>query len=171
VIFSQGSVPRAVFLVERGVAKLVFLEPNGSEIFVALRRPGQFVDYGPPDAAHAYPLSAIALVTSEIYKIDIAAVQCAHRRNPALHAEDADGLHRDLENLAASFVRSKLLSPADRLERLLRDLAMVLGGGRDSIGRTRVVLPLDNFRDGFAMWHFRKPLQGRPARAGKNRAR
>jgi CRP-like cAMP-binding protein len=140
----QESIAREVFLVAGGVAKLVFSEPNGHETLVALRYPGQFVDYWPRQPAGASPLSAIALVTSEIYRIDIATVQSAQEQNPDLRIQDADLLRYDLDDLVARFVRSKLPSPADRLEQLLRELAAVLGR-RDSNGKVHVMLPFDNF--------------------------
>jgi CRP-like cAMP-binding protein len=140
----QENIAREVFLVARGVAKLVFSEPNGREVLVALRYPGQFVDYWPRQPAGANPLSAIALVTSEVYRIDVSTVRCAQQQNPDLHIQDADLLRYDLDDLAARFVRSKLLSPADRLEQLLRELAAVLGW-KDSSGKAHVMLPFDNF--------------------------
>lgn len=143
VIFSQGDMPREMFLVARGAARLSFSEPDGREILVALRYPGQFVDLGPRGIARAYPLSATALVTSEIYGIDVAAIRQAQQRNCDLGIQDTDLLRSDLDNLVAGFVRLKLLSPVDRLEQLLRDLAAVLRG-QDSSRRARVVLPLDN---------------------------
>lgn len=132
-----------MFLVARGAAKLVVSMPSGQKVTVALRYPGQFVDLSPGGLARTHPFSAVALVSSEIYTIDIAAIQSAQRRSSGLRIQDADLLRSDLDSLVAGFLRSKLQSPVDRLERLLRDLAAALGA-RDPRGSARLVLPLEN---------------------------
>jgi CRP-like cAMP-binding protein len=132
-----------VFLVASGVAKLVFSGPNGREVLVALRYPGQFVDYCSHDLGGPYPLSAIALARSEVYGIDIAAIRGAQRQNPGLRNSEAELLRRDLYDLVARLVRSELLPPADRIEELVRGLAGALGGKLPD-GSVRVVLPFDN---------------------------
>lgn len=142
VVFSQGDAPHEVFLLARGVVKLVFALP-GDELFLALRYPGQFVDYCSHDLGVAYSLSGITIVTSEIQRISLERVQGAQLQNPDLRVHQADLLRRDLYDLVASHLYFKLLSPVDRLERLLWELAAVIGQ-RDLMGTTRLVLPLSN---------------------------
>lgn len=143
VIFSRGDTPHEVFLLARGIAKLTLPLPSGEESLLTLRYPGQFVDYCSHDLGTAYPLSGITIVPSDIYKARIEQVRAARRRNPDLRIHEADLLRRDLYRLAAMRLRLKALSPVDRLERLLWDLASVIGE-RDSTGEMRLVLPLDN---------------------------
>lgn len=143
VISSQGDVPREVFLVARGIVKLVVELPCGEEVFLTLRRPGQFIDYSSLDSGIAHPFSGITIVASEIHRISLDLLRAAQRGNPDVGRRQASLDREDLHDLAARHLRFQLRSPAQRLESVLWELAAVIGES-DSGGRTRLVLPLDN---------------------------
>jgi Crp-like helix-turn-helix domain len=70
-------------------------------------------------------------------------VQEAEQRNAEMNAFQKYTLRQDLYNMCVANLQLKSLSPGERLDRLLCELAAVLGARR-AAGSVQFVLPLDN---------------------------
>lgn len=143
-LFAQGDKPNDIFLLASGVAKLVLLQPSGNELVVALRYPGQFVNYFSAGVGAPSSISGITIVASDVYRINVPRVRAVQQGNPGLSIQPADLLWADLCSLAAKYVQLKSSRPICRLAQLLWELAAILGK-KDSPTRIRLVLPLNNF--------------------------
>lgn len=143
IIFSQGENERDMFLIARGLAKVVVCGPDGQESIVALRYPGQFLEYSFCKRNMPYQVSAMTLVPSDIYRVDRRELQDAHRNNPDIGVLEIEVLSHELYTLADKHLAFKFCSPTDRLETLLWELATVLDG-LESDRKAHLVLPLDN---------------------------
>jgi CRP-like cAMP-binding protein len=142
VIFSQGDSAQSVFLLSRGITKLVSASPDGEISILGLRYPGDLIgDWW--EMKSNLPISAIAIVPCEIHRVDIRQVRAGAERNSDVAEFHREALRRDLCNLAARHLELLRVSAAERLEGLLWDLAAVLGGS-ESAGALRLILPLSN---------------------------
>jgi CRP-like cAMP-binding protein len=143
VIFSQGDEARSVFLLSRGIAELLFCTPYGDISVLGLRYPGDLIGDWWQDLKADLPVSAIAIVPCEIYRIDIGQVRAVAQGDRGVADFHQRALERDLCNLAAAHLKLRGISSAQRLEGLLWELAAVLGGP-EAPGTARLVLPLSN---------------------------
>jgi len=176
-IFGQGSRPEEVFLLESGIVKLAYTRPDGVMEMFGLRYPGQLLD----NCAHAlnirYPVSAVAITSCQLYRIEAERMLVVMRES----AELANFIVRlqdiDLYNMAVALVEIKMLRPYDRLERLFQDLAAVVGNRRTDRS-THLIVPLSDTEIGqllgFSVVHLkrsRKQLEdmGRVRREGHRR--
>ncbi len=143
LLFSQGEDIRELLLLARGIVKLTCILPNGRESMLTLRYPGQFVEECVYDLNLPSPVSATTIVPCEIHRVDIARMREAERRDPEVNAFAKYVLKRDLYNICRSNMELKSVRPAQRCERLLWELAAVLGSIRSG-NPVQFVLPLDN---------------------------
>ena len=143
-LFHQGSAPRGIFLLERGLVKLNCALRDGQQALLSLRLPGQLVDgTGVHWLGESYPVSAIAATECRVCYVSSEAMLCALQRNP----EMAQFLLRqqclDLYNQAVALVDSKTLNAAERFAQFVQYLAAVLDLHRTR-KPVRLVLPLSN---------------------------
>jgi len=125
------------------MAKLTFLTPDGGELLFALRYPGQFIDYFPLRRETPYELSGVTLTSAEIYRVNVERAQAVIKQQANLRFAEGEILRSDFHSLAVRYLQMRVLSPVERLESLLWELAGFMGE-KDSTGRVRFVLPLDN---------------------------
>lgn len=143
VLFSQGDEAKSAFLLARGVVKLLYSSPDGGQHLLGLRYPGDLIgDWWLGLRMHC-PFSAITAVPCEIHRIDSAQIRERARRDRNAEHFHIETLQRDLCSLAATHLALKGLAPTDILERLLWELASVLGG-LAAQGPARLVLPFSN---------------------------
>jgi CRP-like cAMP-binding protein len=108
-----------VFLLARGVVKVVFAFPDGGRSVLGLRYPGDLVGDWHPDPIMNHPASAIAVIPCEIHRLDADRMRAAEHGDPAAADFHRQSLKRDLCNLAATHLELKGLAPIGRLGRLL----------------------------------------------------
>lgn len=143
-IFHQGSAPRGIFLLERGLVKLNCTLRDGQGILVSLRLPGQLVD---GTCVHwlgeSYPVSAVAATECRVCHVSAEAMLLALRQNPDVAQFLLQQQCLDVYNQAIALVEGKILNAPERFAQLLRHLATVLGlnGGRRPV---RLELPFSN---------------------------
>jgi CRP-like cAMP-binding protein len=175
VLFYQGDPVRDLILISRGMVKVTFSPPDGDKLLSRLRYPGQFVEQCACDLGVPSPVSATAIVPCEVHRIDLARINEARVRNLEVGAFEKYILKRDLYNAHAANIELQTLTPARRLERLLSQLATVLGAHRSS-GPVEFVLPLDNVEMasilGLSQTHYKQIRgeledQGRLGRQGR----
>ena len=143
VLFSQGDEAKSVFLLAHGIVKLAYSSPDGGQHLLGLRYPGDLVGDWWLDLRMHCPFSAITAVPCELHRVDSAQIRERAIRDRNVQHFQVETLQRDLCSLAATHLALKGLAPTDILERLLWDLASVLGG-LASHGAARLVLPFSN---------------------------
>ncbi len=142
-LFFQGDQVRELFILARGIVKLTCIFNDGQS-YLTLRYPGQFIEECAYDLDMPSPASATTITPCDIHRIDITRIREAERRNAEVNAFEKCVLKRDLYNMGIARAELRQLAPAERLERLLWELATVLGG-RKMEGAVQFVLPLNNF--------------------------
>ena len=81
--FEQGSAPREIFLLERGLAKLSCTLPDGRQAFLSLRLPGQLVGGAcVPLLGESYPVSALAATECRVFSLSRETMQRELQQNP-----------------------------------------------------------------------------------------
>jgi CRP-like cAMP-binding protein len=143
VLFSQGDEGKSAFLLARGIVKLVYTSPDGAQHLLGLRYPGHLIGDWWLDLPMHCPFSAITAVGCEIHRADFAQMRERVQRDRYAQHFHRETLERDVCSLAATHLALKGLEPTEILERLLWELASVLGG-LGSQGAARLVLPFGN---------------------------
>ncbi len=143
VLFAQEDEAKFAFLLARGIVKLVYSSPDGGQHLLSLRYPGDLIGDWWLDLRMHCPFSAITAVPCEIHRVDAAQIRERERRDRNAEHFHLETLQRDLCSLAATHLALKGLAPTDILERLLWELASVLGGLAYR-GPARLVLPFSN---------------------------
>jgi len=141
MIFAQGDEVEEVFLLARGVVKLIHASTDNEESLLGLRYEGELVGDWWAGVMSVHPVSAVAANPCELHRYRLNKIVF---REPC-ESTAASDLHRrllqlDLCNLAATRLEPKV-SSATRLELRLRELAAVPGRA-DSAGEVRLVMPL-----------------------------
>lgn len=142
-IFTQGDMPRDVFILARGIVKLTCDLPDGKRSLFALRYPGQILEECAFDLKLPYPVSAATVLPCEIHRLEAGRMIEAAQRNPEVNAFENLVLKRNLYNEGVALVEFKTLPRDDLLERFLWNLAAVQGA-RARDGQVRFILPLRN---------------------------
>ena len=143
-LFEQGSTPREIFLLERGLAKLNCTLPNGQKALLSLSLPGQLVGGA---CVHlldeSYPVSALAATDCRVFSLSGGIMQRELQRNP----EVAHFLLRqqglDLYNQAVALVEAKILDTPELFAQFVRQLVAVFDPPRVR-GPARLLLPLSD---------------------------
>jgi len=68
-LFRQGSRAEQVWLIERGLVKLLRLEEDGQEMIIRLRYPGWFVGITATILQRPYPATAVTLTPCRLRRI------------------------------------------------------------------------------------------------------
>jgi CRP-like cAMP-binding protein len=141
-IFGIGTPPNDIFLLVRGVAALYYRLSEGRETLFLLAYPGDILAITSPEANIPTQTSASSVTSCEVYRLDMHQLQRA----------DADGsvaalLNRSLRIQMARRTKALAellaLSPAERLEHQLCELADVLGvSGNEPV---RIPMPLKDY--------------------------
>jgi CRP-like cAMP-binding protein len=122
VLFQQGSVPRALFLIEEGLVKLTHLCIHGDDLAMGLRFSGQVVECCSVILRNVYDMSAMTTTNTSIHRVSFDRFVDAVVRKP----EGALLLHRvlarDLSQTAEELISLRTDSAQLRFERLMHQL-------------------------------------------------
>ncbi len=129
--------------MKSGIVKLACTLPDGHSELFSLRYPGQLVEGCAYALRAPYPVSAFTITPCQMHRIEAQRMIEAMRES----AELANFIVRlqciDLYNTAVVLAEMKTLRLHDRIERLLWDLAAVIGT-RKADGSTHLVVPLSD---------------------------
>ena len=148
-LFRQGEPSERVYLVQRGLVKLVRGEPDGQQIIVALRRPGWFVGAAPVILEKPYTASAVTITRSSLSHFAADQFRDLLRDHPSLSWQ----VHRmHSSELYLQTIRLSELANCQarkRLKQLLCELAASQErSGKDRSGAAREIklqLPLKHW--------------------------
>ncbi len=143
-LFNAGLPATHIYLLARGIAKLTHELNDGRGVLLMLAYPGYLLNVSSAGPSSASLLSGIAATPCEAYRLESQMIDEAARRDVAL----AKLLHRclrtELSRWTASMVEILSLSPAERLERRLDQIATVLGCYRSPGRPIKVPVPLND---------------------------
>lgn len=121
-LFKQGSYAREVYLVERGLAKLIRVTQEGQEIIVGLRSSGWILGANSAILGKPYPLTAVTLTRCRMRYID-AEQFIRLARSDAEFSWYLQVLHnQELHDHLANLVGLRSLSARQRFEQLIARL-------------------------------------------------
>ena len=140
-IFRQDSAARFVYLIERGIVKLLHLGEGGKEIIIGLRYPGWFLGAAPAILQESYTVTALTLTRCQMRLfpatlfIDMIKTDADFSWNIQQHL--GRGIHQYINRLTD--IGS--LPARQRLDKLLRELGAAMEPDEPK-GITRLPLPL-----------------------------
>ena len=141
-LFQEGTRPKEVFLLVEGLILLTCTAPAiDAECILGVRFPGQVVEQCAHNLDIPYPVSAVALVNSQILRISIPALRKREEENSSTAAFFERLLSLDLYNAVLFIMELKRSLPADRLKHFLNLLASVMGSESKS-GKLQIAMPL-----------------------------
>jgi CRP-like cAMP-binding protein len=121
-LFHQGSPPQDVYLIERGLVKLIRLERGGHEIITSLRFAGWLLGASPVIVEKPYPVTALTVTRCSLRRVPAEIFREHLRANPQLswylHQMHSHEVFDNVEHVA----QLGCLSARLRFERLLRQL-------------------------------------------------
>jgi CRP-like cAMP-binding protein len=128
-----------------GLVLLDCERPNGSVSVLGVRFPGQVIEHCAYAMNLRYPVSARALVPSLVYRISLAELHDRNREchNPEISSLFERLLHVDLYNAEVLIMELKTSSAAERLFRLLLQLATATTQARSADPCMSVSVPLN----------------------------
>jgi len=129
------------FLIERGILALHYLFPDGRETLFMLAYPGEMVNLTALSRAEPMPTAVTAVTNCDVYRIEAHRMQTAERDDPEIPKLLNRSLQDQIAKRTKALVELKTLSPAERLERHLCELAHVLGCDIHA-KPVRVIVPL-----------------------------
>lgn len=140
-LFKQGSYAREVYMVERGLAKLIRVTEEGQEIILGLRSSGWILGANSAILGKPYPLSAVTLTRCRLRCIQ--AEQFIRLAQSNLEFSWYLQIHQnnELNDHLAHLVGLRSLSARQRFEQLLFRLVSSMEPDR-SRGATRFKLPM-----------------------------
>jgi len=137
-LFGQGDKASDVYLIDDGLAKLIHIGENGQEMIVGLRTSGTLLGSAAVITGEEYPVSAVTLIPSRLYRIPAAAFLQLMNINPVvshyLLRQEGKEILAQLGQLSGFG-----LSAQQRLERLLEQLAQAVN---NADGSRPIRLPL-----------------------------
>ncbi|NNN05773.1 MAG: Crp/Fnr family transcriptional regulator [Elusimicrobia bacterium] len=111
-IFSEGAAADAAYLLRSGLIKAVKLSPKDDPVILEIIVPGRLFGMMPALDKRPYPVNAVCLQDSEVYRIRTADFDELLRRHPpfsqAVYAEVGDHLRH------SQALRSMVKEPAER---------------------------------------------------------
>ena len=148
-LFLEGEIADRVFLVESGWVTLRTTGPEGDEMILALRGPGEVV--GEMSALDGAPRSATAIAVDDIEATVVAAsvLSALVERDAAIAADLLRVMARRLREAGSDRFEFMALDALARVARRLLDLADRFGVPDDD-GGTRLDLPLS--QEELASW-------------------
>ena len=137
ILLRQGQPVRSVFLIDRGVVKMIRTEANGRQLITAFRSPGWLLGAAAVILGGNCELTAQCATESEVRAIPAADFQRIHASEPSVAAWLHRMLARDVREQATR-LGVFLLEPAPRLKWLLGKLARDAAMDRNRLGHRRV---------------------------------
>lgn len=142
-LFTVGASPQAAFLLASGLVKLACLLPNGGQVLLGLRLPGQFLEERAPLLGLPHAVTAVAVTPCQAYRIEAARLRRVLDQDLEANRALVSTLLHSLNDQAVALVELKALDATQRFERLLRDLAAVLCP-TNGPAPVRLLLPLSD---------------------------
>ncbi len=140
-LFRQGSPPRQVYLIRRGLVKLVALGASGSETILGLRYSGWMLGASAVVIREPYPATGITLTDCNLHRIEansfLRLIATNARFSWHLHEMNSREIYDQVMQLTALIT----LSARERLEHLLWELAAEQNAGERG-GGIRLEVPL-----------------------------
>jgi CRP-like cAMP-binding protein len=140
-VFHGGTSYDAGILIERGIMALHYLLPNGRETLFMLAFPGELVNLTAPPPSKPTGTAGTAVTNCDVYRIDVQRIESAEQQDPEIPKMLYRSLQEQVAKRTKALVELKSLSPAERLEHHLCELAKVLGCDVNA-KPVRVVVPL-----------------------------
>ena len=138
-IFGFGTPASKIFLLTRGIAALHYVLPGESETVFLLAYPGELLNVTIPEPGSSGRTCASAVTKCELYSIDVGEVR-EQGKEQLLNLLN-DSLYMQVARRTRALAESLTLSPGERLEKHLCELAEVMGYTSHN-GRVRVPVPL-----------------------------
>jgi CRP-like cAMP-binding protein len=142
-LFVSGTSADPGFLIAQGIVALYYALPGGPETLFALAYPGELINLTALNPAQPTSSSGTALTSCEVYRIDFNRLDAAEQEDPEILKMLNRRLQAQVARRTKALVELKSLSPAERLERHLCELAEVLGCNMQG-QRVRVPVPLSD---------------------------
>lgn len=136
-IFLQGERAGAIYIVAEGWVKLFRIAPNGTEAIVGVFTKGRSFGEAVAFRNDVYPVSAEAVTTSKVIRIDAEAYLRQIRDNPEFAVSVLSATFVHLQSLVGQVEALKAQSGAQRVAEFLLELAPCPNGACE------VVLPYD----------------------------
>ena len=140
-LFVSGASNDAGYLIARGIVALYYPLPDGRETLFQLAYPGELVNLTSLEPTTPTSTAGTAVTNCDVYRIDARSLETAERADPEVRKLFNRSLHAQIARRTKALVEIKGLSPADRLERYLCELAAVLGSDTKA-KPVRVSVPL-----------------------------
>lgn len=140
-LFRESAPPEDVFLLLHGLVLLTCTAPEEGDCTCGLRLPGQIVDQCAHNLGGRYPVSATAIVDSQIFRVALPELRTREEQEPRAAAFFRRMLSLELHDATLCIMGLKKFAPADRLGHFLHLLAAVLDSEARS-GSLRIVMPL-----------------------------
>lgn len=140
-LLHERSASRALFLIEDGIVRLTGTTPVGSEIALILRFPGDLLGECSATLMVSEFVSAVAVTDCLISSV--ATRQASEVLKTSADAASCLAKHQTLDavRITLLLLQSRVLNAEQRLFRLLRDIAIVMGAA-SAANRKRVRLKL-----------------------------
>lgn len=140
-LFVASTTGEPGFLIAQGIVALYYALPDGPETLFLLAYPGELVNITALNRSRLTSSSGTTVTDCEVYRIDVNRFQAAELEDPEILKMLNDSLQKQVARRTRALVELKSLSPAERLERHLCELAQVLGCNMQS-QPVRVPVPL-----------------------------
>lgn len=139
-LFSQGSIPGELYLVERGLIKLIRRFQDGREMIIDLRYPGQLTGAASILLQRSYPVTAITVGRCHLYRAPANIFIDLLRKTPDFCWQVLLALGRDIYEQYDHLAELGGCSARNRLEHLLWKLQPAESGEAGSASRLAIPL-------------------------------
>ena len=140
-LFLQGSAPGKVFLVKRGLIKLIRVSEDGQELIVGLKAPGTILGAASAIVQKPHPFSAVTLTRCTICRVPLTVFLDLARTDPKLSWYLHQLHSREVYDQARQLAELRCLSARQRLEQLLWQIVTATEAKLDD-GPVKLHLPL-----------------------------
>lgn len=140
-LFVQGSAPKDVYFVEKGLVKLTRLEKDGHKLIVSLGATGWLLGVSSAISQRLHPVSAITLTPCRVRCLPANVLQSMLRANPELSWRLLQMYSQEYFAGIIHLTQLGCLSARQRLEYFLWELVSALDLKIEG-GKVRITLPL-----------------------------
>jgi CRP/FNR family transcriptional regulator, dissimilatory nitrate respiration regulator len=118
-LFLQGSTPREVFYIERGLVKLIRMSESGQELAIGLRSQGSLLGAASVIVQEPYPFTAITITSCSLSRIQADLFLHLARTDEELCWYLHEFHSREVQQQASQLAALRYLSARQRFVRLL----------------------------------------------------
>lgn len=139
-LFSVGAPNHDVFLVDKGIVGLYHARGN-DEALTMLAYPGHIINLSGPELQTACPASGVALTACTAHRLSAERLKQPQQYDLRVTYLFQQALQAQIVRRTSALAEILMLSPAERLEQYLCELARVVGE-REKSDSTRFIIPL-----------------------------